>query len=690
MTALTGAELIGGEQLGVTSQTTSGAIAQLAGVVPGVFTFATLPSAATWGYYVARTTDQGAVFSNGSSWSVIGATGLTLTPSSTSAATANTNVIQAALTAGGVVSIPQPGTYYINSALVYASNTLLILGQNTVIRMAPGINTALLKSTAQVNQAAGGTTVTLTQNTGCSVNVLWANHGLVADQGVWLSGANQSGYNGVFRIAAVVDANNFTIYTEKYQATAPSGTIIAVVAVQNFSLVGGEWNYDSANNNATGLNGTAILAYGLIDSYFEGVYAYSAATNGITFGAVHNVNTKNLSFNVIPGSGVKVYGPARSMTIDGVSGVAAGDWISVQTKDVTAANQIGYGDIFDIHIRSIVGFSTANNFLHLYPSDNEDFDMVTVEDVNGQVGGIVVGTNSGSGYTVGKMGKIIFKKMNVTPNGQYGAAFTLTQAYTIDDLVVEDVIFNPAETVISWGQVFFASSGNIGTVNNFIVNRLRCGGYPASGTGTAAVCAFAGGTFNKMIFRDCEVVNGSVASGIDMIKFSSSYALGELSIENCFMDANTRYAVNVSAAPSAAPYIKFLNNRFLGAGCLAVAGTLNYTVKFGNGNTFSGQASGTVRVSNTGNTTIQSDGTNTFVTGSVVVTSGGAPTVTLFGWDIPYDVSLAALLQTTSAQYCVSTTAGTNKQGLAVKVNTASTATWYALGTNAGANTQIV
>lgn len=617
--------------------------------------------------------------------SATGSTGLTLIyndPSSASA-TANLNAIQAALTAGGLVNITGNGTVWINGSLIYSSYSALVCSPGTVVSSVAGSNVSMLKSSAEINFSAGGTAITLTQGVGCAVNVLLANHGLTTNQLYWISGANQPGYNGVGRIAAIVDANNFTIYTQKYQATAPTGTIIGVVAVQDFSLVGGQWNYNYPNNSGvTAPDSQCIRIIGTGDSYLEGVYVENASKFAFTLNAVHNVETVNCKWNNSHSDGAKVYGPSRSVRMRGCSGITGDDWISIQTRESSAfaSAQLCYGDIFDIEVDGMVGVpQSSGNGIHLYPSDTEDFDMVHIKNMNTNYAGIVVGTVSGSGYTVGQMGNITFEKIMCTGNAASATNILLTQAYTIDSLLLRDVAFLPGSTLSGGANSLLSTSGTLGRVKNFTIERMKSNGIASSGNMNAS---FFAGTyqFDKMTFRDCTCV-GTVTGGLTLATFAGVPTIGSLTFDNNRGDTGTKYMCSFSVAPAVAPVVKFVNNRWDGQGLFAMStGTVGATVKLLN-NELTGMSLGVLRLGVTATVLVTTDNTNTGLTAAnLVANTGGTPKVALQGLDLLFDVSNALVDQTFTPQWANSTTAGTNKQGLAFKNNNGATNTWYSQG----------
>lgn len=604
-------------------------------------------------------------------------------------AIANRQAIQAALTAGGTVNLPNNGDVYIDQSLIYGSFTRFIRGPQTRLRMIPGGNQSLMKSASEVNFDAGGTTVTLTQTTGNGVNVAHTAHGFISGAYAWISGANQSGYNGTWPII-VVDANNYMYWTNYYQTSAPTGTTIAVAAVTGFALLGGQENYDYPNNSgATPLDSYAIRAIGVADSLFEDVFPQNASKFAFCFNAVNNVYLKRLKWANSHSDGIKIYGPAFNVFEEGCSGYSGDDFISVQTREGTGftTSQKVYGDIFNVKLKGITGLpQSVGNIVHLYPSDNERFDQVEVDNSAAQFAGIIIGTVSGSGYTVGQMGEITLKDIIGSAAATSATNILLTQAYTIDQLKISSK-FNPGSAAGASANCMISSSGTLGSVKKLHLS-LRSSGVPASGG--MNLCFFAGTyTFNQVVFEDCGCVGSVVSGGITLVTFSGTPTIGSMLFERCYGDANAKYLCNFAAVPTARPVISFRDNRWLGTGFFtSAAGAQGYDFKM-SGNVLSGQSLGTFRLANTGTSNLKSDGTNDYVSGSVYVNLTGATTLlTVKGNDIPYDVSIAntgtnaALDQTVSGQYCNSITTGTNKQGPCVKINGNSTATFYRLGDN--------
>jgi hypothetical protein len=622
-----------------------------------------------------------------------------LVSGSTSAAAANTAAIQTALTAGGVVTVMTAGIFYINATLIYGGNTRLSLGVNTTIRLAPNSNCPMLMSSSLVSALAGGTTftggtaVTLTQGVAGAVNVQWTAHGRAVSSGCWLMGSTVSGYNGVFRVAAVVDANNFTIYTTKYQTSAPAGTILALPAIRNFNLFGGVWDYDSANQTTTAstYQCMGLFFVGLLDSTIENV----TVTNPVKFAyyllAALNCRLKTIrGYN--PNSDVlKIYGPCNAINIDGLAGNSADDFISIQTKEFspfTYAQFSASGDVYDVTVKNISGYAaSAGVIVHLYPSDTESMDLIHIEQVTGQTATVPpIQINRPTGASVGSIGRVTFKNVQATAEITNTPVFTFFNC-SVDLLTIEDCSISPGSSVTSSGDNWLSMTGNA-VIAELVMNRIKSNNWPST-TGNGLFIYVNGAQIGRWVMCDC-VVKGGIGTAY-LIQFASTTnTLGELILDGCYFDATVNALCYFSALlASGTPVLSFKN---------IVAAGLARGIRFGVaqnahirflGSTIGVTANGIIDTSASNTLKISSDGAND-LTGTFINITAGTPVLTMYGNDLKYD---AGLLATTQGQffYHSSAVAGrnaTNQQGLCIGVDGTH---FYAMGTGtSGVNTLIV
>lgn len=90
---------------------------------------------------------NGAIFQGGIFLGELGVKPVSgLVSGSSSAAAVNTNILQAALTRGGLVYIDRAGTYWINASLVPIANNMLVGVQGVIIKMANACNVPCVKN----------------------------------------------------------------------------------------------------------------------------------------------------------------------------------------------------------------------------------------------------------------------------------------------------------------------------------------------------------------------------------------------------------------------------------------------------------------------------------------------------------------------------------------------------------------
>jgi hypothetical protein len=627
---------------------------------------------------------------------------LTLTPGSTAAASANTAILQAALNLGGLVSVVQAGVFYINATLIYFSNTSIVLGPQTTIRLAPASNVSMLMSSSLNTFLNGGTTwtngtaVTLTQGTGSAVNVAWTAHGFTAGQGVWIAGATVSGYNGVFRIVNVVDANNFTVYTTKYQTAPPAGTTLAVAAVQNFNLIGGTWDFNyTAQTIATfSFNNLSLLLVGIMDCSVTNVSSNYAQKYPFAIQAVLNLQCKNLKITNPVSNAVNVYGPATAVKFDGVSGLTGDDFIAITPHSLSPFFTYAFqaaGDIYDVDVVNVTNESTSGGaVVHLYPSDNENYDLIRIENVTGAS----VGTSSGVvinktvGMTSGFMGSVVLKNVSAGANAASTPIINVNNA-VIDLLTIEDCSTAPGSATQAAGDNWLTLGSGL-TVTQLVMNRIKSNGQPSS-AGVIIFCYVNGAVINRMVCRDWVVKGGT--GQFRLVYFgNTTNVIKEVLFDGGSFDATVYDLVEfANTLASGTPNITLRNIETSGTPTQGVRfGTtlVNAHVRLESSSLFFTTSAVTTNASNT--IKISSAGDNDFNALAPLTIAAGSPVVTLYGNDLQFD---AGLLATTKGQYFSHSSAvagrnAANQQGLCVAVDGTH---FYALGTGTGGvNTLIV
>jgi hypothetical protein len=297
--------------------------------------------------------------------------------------TTNYTAIQAALNAGGQLSLLTPGTYQINAELQIGDNTDLYLGPNVIIQCAAA-NMNLISTKAM---HIGDASVSLSWSSDTQVTVTWNGHGLVEGDPVVIAGANQSYFNGCFLVETRISANQFTYRTARLPATAPTGTIVARKGNTRVWIRGGTWDRNFANFGSTELTGAAIRMGYAYDSGTENVRLINTAHFGIDSGALRSVTFRHTSMDTNNGDGIKVYGPAFDVHVEGIYGNTGDDAFSFHTKEfaVFINYRWTFGDIIGCTVKNIFANAglVSGNTAACYISTNELMDQVHYEGIYG-------------------------------------------------------------------------------------------------------------------------------------------------------------------------------------------------------------------------------------------------------------------------------------------------------------------
>lgn len=709
--------------------------------VGGAFTFATLPTAAQMvGERVGKlawTTDKGLCAWNGIAW--VGSSGAVLaglisfpltssptTAQQTAAAAINTPLIQAALTAGGTVAIPGGlGIVYIgaslgfvNSALIYGSNTRMSVGPGTSLTLAAGSTVAMIMGSCIAAFLAGGLSltggvaVTLTQNaTPCSVNVAWSAHGLLAGNAVMIAGATGTGqrtnpYNGTFPIQAVVDANNFTINTNYPALSAPAGSTTALQANQNVRFDGGgTWDCNgNAQTNLATIRNHGIMVAGVEGLVMENITVTNGKQNGVPIQYSRNVTVRDLRG---PNSDncLQVMGPCTSIYVRGISGYSNDDFMAIAPGPAVGDAYLNAkGDIIDVRIENVDATAySSGTILHIYPTDNQVLDDITIDGVvgNSLQAPLQINIYPPSGNTHGYFGRITYKNCQPCVSNNLAPTFAINKVQG-DTLTIEDCSYVPGVGASTNNTPWMNLTGTGGNsvIRNLVLNRIRSNGYP-NAAGSSPVFLFLGGaTVNKIMCRDWDI-QGAVGGTFKLVLLASAANLvNDIQFEGGCFDSSVVDFVEVDLGMTglgtfSVTFVGIETSGQSGTGTGPSQGvrigsgiTQNCNVKFIGCGLLNFTTSALFQGSGTISFTLASSGTDWGTTPPA--TASGTYTVTAYGWEIPLD---AGLLQTTKGQFFThkSAVAGRNaaaQQGPAVAVDGTH---FYALGTGAaGVNTLIL
>lgn len=654
------------------------------------------------------------------------------TTNDSATATANTAAIQAALDEGGLVQITTPGTYYINATLTAYDNTRIVLGEG--VELIPYANTSksLITNSCYLNTLAAVTSATSSGRV-ATVNTT-AAHGLTAaDVGTYIAllGSTTDFWTGIFPLASVVDSDTFTLTLDDAPiTTTAAGTLKWVKANYNIEIVGGKWNYDTANNPTPNNYNVHALRFNFIR---RGRVVDTSIFNATKY-AIHFVNSHDCAaedvFLNTASDGVHFDGMAKNPTVRTIKGRTGDDFVAFTILQNGAAGSFAY----TLPPSYLAGDQTGGNAYDLTPSGclaavkfagstGNKFRGMTVSGVKGTGQATCVSIVDDGADLTGTNGDITIRDVSYVSANTAAAILNMTNTGVVN------------VTLDGWRHDAAASkailiSGPFGTIN------LRNGTVGATMT-TAVVRINAPGTGgNQINFSDIDGIAG--AAGMLWTTEGNSYTVAAINHVNVRWNATTSTSyigfLN-SGAASEVTEVNATNLKLLGTGVSTGQGFTVNTGTLRRVNVSNGTAKdsgvlfncttgaeatapfvkvsnftfdtvnrymdlrqgGTVELSNVVSSGLTSQPIFLGGTSKVYVIRSAAwqhgltevfgygttPVFTTYGWDITTD-PLGNGQATTAGQYLYSTRATAINQGPMVRT----AAGWIALGTGAaGVNT---
>ena len=591
----------------------------------------------------------------------------------------NTRAIQEALDGGGLVTLTAPGEYLINSALVIGDDTHFLLGPQSIIKLAGDTNTAMLMCDSDF---LNGTTVMVAWTAGAVATVTWASHNLQETDYVWLRGATQSEYNNVFRVGRVLTADTFEVVLNRTPSTTATGTISGVRCTRNFSVSGGVWDGNRANNGTN----TAGYTYNILFSIYAAANfairdtVFKNFRRGITTGAVADYLVENCTYvgdENFACEGHKTYGPVNGGTLRNLVIRSTDDGMSIQPKEAPAFSWTGipFGDIYNLTVDTVNAqsmTSAAGGALLVYASDNEVVEGLTVKNANlycARGSGLIL--KYGDTFSTGKINSARFENINAktnTPSTQYA----LSVSCNVDNLMLVNFVPVPGNYTNT-----IMRTQPTATIKSLVFDgmRLENTGLPSSAGNLLTIS----GVVDSLVLRNCVIrASQTNATFMALTAAVNSIVLDTCDIQNVsrILNVNTGTLLNYTVRDC---YIANV------ASVIEPRSTTTPVRVSLNNNVFDTVTIGVVRPS-TGTGVvckIYGDG-NTF-TSAPVVTAIGSATWEAYSYDIAVNPITAVNMATTNGQYFTSTQA-TVEGGPALRTN----GQWVALGTGAsGVNTLI-
>lgn len=397
-------------------------------------------------------------------------------------ADASNNVarIQAALNGRGRVQILVPGTYYINDTLVIPSNTELILGAGVTLRMVSGGNKSVLRNynfTATRTAVTGNPTAS-----GTTITVSATAHGLAVGDYACLMGSTVDGYEGIFPVASVPDANSLTLTADYQPANATSsGTCYIRKADVNITISGpGVFDQDRANQTLSGVENHAIRLQGVRYLNLLNPVVQNANKYAIHLITVQDFKVDRPTFPITNSDGLHIEGFARSGLITQLTGKTGDDMLAFTCMKLSPAAAYAYtvpsnyhpGNQLDIDVFGVAG-KTGQALVKVTGTTGYTFDRIHIAGINGyfKTAGISIIDDSAD-LTGMSIGKIVFDGIQPRVSGDAsGSVYIITYnaTATVSELVFRDYVMDTSSLITGAATFSGTSATSIGklTVDGF-------------------------------------------------------------------------------------------------------------------------------------------------------------------------------------------------------------------------------
>ena len=360
--------------------------------------------------------------------------------------------LQAALNKGGDVEVYGNGSYLISQTLIIGGNTTLKVHPAVEIKGAVGCTNLIATSIIGVAQSS----ITVAWSSGMTATVTWTAHGLTAKDKVWIVGANQYQFLGVFTIASITDANTFVINLRRLPTATGSGTITAIKALENITVQGGTWNYNyTGGNDGTGYVKHVMLLGGVYNITVKDIDFEDTSKYGISLGAVDGAVIENITSRKANSDLIKVYGPSFNVYIRNLHADCGDDIVSFQVKEPSAyaAYIWTFGDIINCSVDGVSGLSSTLPCV-IYPNVTGIIDNISISNVNSP-GAVTINANDAAAATANVGAVRVINKSGDTAN--IVTLMSSSTLMTVQSLYVE----NPSSRGANTGRLVNVGANNI-------------------------------------------------------------------------------------------------------------------------------------------------------------------------------------------------------------------------------------
>lgn len=564
-----------------------------------------------------------------------------------SSASENVTALNAALAESSVVNIWRPGTIYINAPLVIPSNTELVLGEQTEIKLTGGVPKPLIVTAARNKMAANEyIACTLAWVSGKAVTVTKAAHGLAVGDFVfmWSSTLAPSNYAGVFPVTSVTDANNFVIKLHRTPNAAPTGTAQYILADKDITIRGGRWNMNYPA--VTGFGSDPLERYGMMLCGVANLRVIAPRIINCPKYLIYTCGLFNYRFTDVTGEGtasdaIKLYGPSVKGVVEGTAGVINDDGVSVQTKEPAAflSYQLAWGDCHDIKIYD-TNIESAANCVVVFPTADHYMGGIEVNGTSGIVAGSGVSINPGQASAV--LDDMVIR--NNRCSALYGVGLRNNAlSGTVKHLTIEYGSQHPDDYTLDRAAIF--------SDTNVSVDVITVRGFHARNAAWPLTSGYAL-NFNgvvKHLYVDGGYVDFRNNTG-SFCQFNA--AVESVTCAGLNVSSNCATVFRIFAGT---PTVNLLGNNFNNNAAIVstnVATTVNIS-----GNRINIGSQGVLR-SNVAAVMKVNSGGNNWIAGSVY-TNGSATGLWEFrGFDIPVDIGATGVQKTITGQFAYNTGTG--------------------------------
>lgn len=195
-----------------------------------------------------------------------------------------------------------------------------------------------------------------------SVKVVSTAHGFVNDDPVSILGSTSTGYNGVFLVASVEDADTFYVFLPVYPTvTTALGTITLSAADRNIKIMNGVVDYDVDNNQiGGGAEAVGVLLKNVYQPSLEELFVTNTDKFAVLLAACSSCYVRGLSCET-ESDGLHFQGPIIGAHVENLTGQCGEDLLSLTAGDFASIEQSA-GDFFGVLVEGIRGraINTAN------------------------------------------------------------------------------------------------------------------------------------------------------------------------------------------------------------------------------------------------------------------------------------------------------------------------------------------